>query len=189
MFVNAEIRDRKKMNREGEKLFIPIVVIGTALIGAVLVIAFGRLLREALDVRVGVIFIFVGAVTLGVSVIIFIPLLVHLLKRANKVYENSWMTRSFDFFAKDRHIYYENRRMHVNVCSDRKEKVIYIHDMGDYKSPYLALFYATITGEDAERFYEYLQENDVVIEKEELPEESGKYGGLAPLKISQYRRR
>ena len=130
----------------------------------------------------------IGIVILVISVIILIPLSVYLIWKANKVYEKSWAIRSFEFNAIDRHIYYENRKMHVNVCSMRKTKIIYVHDMGDYEDPYAALFYATVKGKDAEIFYDYLQENNVVIEKENLPRLPGKYGAIAPLRISQYRR-
>ncbi len=189
MLVNAEVRDREKMSRDGSKLFIPLVVVASALMGGFAMAAVGMGISDNFAPVIGPILGLVGLVIDAISVIILIPLSVYLIWKANGVYENSWATRSFDFSAKDRHIYYENRKMHVNVCSMRKTKIIYVHDMGDYEDPYAALFYATIQGEDAELFYDYLRENNVVIEKEKMPKMPGRYGLLAPLRVSQYRRR
>ena len=183
MQVNAEIRDIERLNKGYIRLLTPLVIWFVITVG-IPSVAFGLLtiwskeLENLLLVMGGLFFI--------IGVIAFIPIIIWLFIKAKRMYKETWITKPFDFVAHDGKIYFNHQKLHVNYNPSLNQ--IYVHDMGDYKNLYKATIYATINKPDLEPFLEYLQNNDVEIEKENLPRLPGKYGSLAPLGISKYRR-
>ena len=179
MLVNAEIRDFDGLNKACWKMVIQIAIYVSTIIAGLLMTIVGTKHSELNVVNLVGLFIFFS------GIITFIPMLIYIFWKANKGYKSTWITKPFDFIAVDRYIYYGKHRMHVNVAFQSAEKCIYVHDM-DYENPGVVTLYATIKGNDAEAFLDYLQKNDVIIEKEGTSILSDKKGGFVPL--SQYRR-
>lgn len=179
MVVKAEIRDLDGLSKRRIKILIPLFVWFFILISDVIFIGnVGKYVDE--------IILNICVLIMLMCLIVFIPMVVIMLVKANKGYKETWLTKEFDFQAINNHIYLNDKKMHVNY--NKVAKKIYIHDMGDYDQPYQLTFYATIKEPDVHMFLKYIKDNAVQIEKEHLPRVSGKYGSLAPLSISQYRR-
>lgn len=171
MIVNAEIRNIKKMGSELIKCLIPLGIWVVIMIGSLIIMDYYKR---------------IGLVVFLISVIVFIPLFIWILIRANNGYKNTWITKEFDFYAIDGYLYLGNKKLHVNYNQPNRE--VYVHDLGDYKDPYEATFYGTIREPEVNMFLIFLENNKVIIEQEVYPILPGKYGNMAPLKIAQYRR-
>lgn len=174
MVVRAEIRDlsyKKKMLPTILPLIIePVLVLVFA--------AFGFTNPDTIPSWVTVAGLILG-------LILFLVLTVMAFVKANKIAKTSWLVEKFEFVALNGKLTVNGKTMHTEVIKSRK--VIYVHDMGDNGKPYQATFYATVR-EDFTEFLQYIEENGVKMEKENLPRGAGKYGWAVPLTVNKYRR-
>ena len=174
MKVNTEIRDTEELSNRIKKILNPLLIWGIVTLGGLVIGANITYLQ------------IIGFACFFAGLAAFIPMVIWIMIKANKGYKETWVTKEFEFKAMNNHIYLGDKKMHVNYNKNANE--IYVHDMGDYKRPYDATFYGTVKGHDCDMFLKYLIENKVKIEKEHLERLPGKYGFLAPLGISKYRR-
>lgn len=176
MRVKAEIRDlsyKKKL----VPMVLPLIIESFLMI---LIAALGLSNSDVIPEWITIAVLVLGA-------IIFLVLLVVALKKANNIYNTSWLMEEFDFVAVDGRLTLNGKMMHTNV--HKSKRVIFVHDRGDSGNPYEATFSASVFGEDFEKLLEYIEENGVKNERENLPRGKGKYGWAAPLSVSKDRRR
>ena len=172
MTVKAEVRDLRKIKKYRVKIVLPIFLWALFLIGTLYMISS--------DIH------WIFAALFFVGVFMLIPIFVIAFKNAQRLYEDSWIIQSFDFVALDHRLYLHDLKLHVNY--DKELQRVYLHDLGDYKNPCKASFYASVKGEEVVALLEYLEKEKVPLEKEELPKGHGKFGMIVPLSISKYRR-
>lgn len=189
--VKAEIRDLQKLSKGRIKILIPLAIWTIFSIGSLIIIGILNKIYDGREINYYKInpyscIMMICTLIIMLSIICLIPMVIIMLIKANNEYKSTWITKNFNFEVRDGHVYYNEQQMFVNY--DKKRKRIYVHDMDNRKEPYKATFYATIKEPDIYPFLEYLEVNKVKFDKEYLPVLQGKYGSLAPLGMSKYRR-
>lgn len=155
MKVNVEVRDVEGMITKSKKLLIPL------LIYAIIVSVCG-ILGPDVDIAV---------FGLMLCIIAIIPMFIILLKKANKIYQETWITKEVEFIAKDGYIYVEDKKMNINY--DKVTNNVYVHNLEEPRNTYItiwgqmkATFHGTIKEPDSHIFLRYLKENNIKIEKD-----------------------
>ena len=155
MKVNVEVRDVEGMISKGKKLLIPL------LIYAIIVCVCG-ILGPDVDIAVFVLIL---------CIIALIPMSIILLIKANKIYQETWITKEVEFIAKDGYIYLEDKKMDINY--DKVTNNVYVHNLDEPRNTYItiwgqmkATFHGTIKEPDSYVFLRYLKENNIKIEKD-----------------------
>ena len=139
MKVNAEVRDTQKLNKSIRNVIIVFAVYIAALTASIVcagVIGGAALVAAALLITIA-----------------GIPIIIIAAKKAAKDYNNTWMNREFELYAKDGSLYCEGTKLQVN--QNKKSDVLYAHDLGTNGNPSKASIYLTIEGDDKDNLLDY----------------------------------
>ena len=172
MKIKAESRDIKNLNKNIRNYVIGIIFFG-------IVYIFSMILG---GVEGGLFYIPFAILTIGI-----IPIIIRMIRKANKLYNESWTTEEYELELKDNHLYLDDNKLTINM-NDNKN-IIYLHNLGYNGNPYKASIYLTVEGEDQIMLKDYIAANGIKVDKEYLPRGKGRYGFAAPMSITRYRRK
>ena len=175
MEVNAEVRDTQKLNKSIRNVIIVFAVYIAALTASIVcagVIGGAALVAAALLITIA-----------------GIPIIIIAAKKAAKAYNNTWMNREFELYAKDGSLYCEDTKLQVN--QNKKSDVLYAHDLGINGNPSKASIYLTIEGDDKDNLLDYMNENGVRIDPDPVIRTRTKFASVTAVAngLSRYRRK